>query len=36
MCELYDDTDVEGAVLPPSVAIATCQVAETLTEDEMG
>jgi len=28
----YDDFDIEGAVLPPSVAVATCQAAEITTE----
>jgi len=32
--DLYEDTDIEGAVLPPSVAIATCHAAETITEEE--
>jgi len=31
---LYDDVDIEGAVLPPSVALAACDAAEALSSKE--
>lgn len=34
-CNLYDDTDVEEALLPPSVTMVTCQTTKTLIEVEI-